>query len=213
MLHARRPNQNRVPVLPLHQTVVRHPAQRNLRQRQPVLRRHCLNLVESAEVRLVPVPDPVLLSLARVRVEAGACLALVLEGAVAACEEAPADYTSIVQPSAPSCRCERGQEIRRTRVELVERDSELPQAWEQLRLNLALDRVVDALVNSRLHPAIGAADPNDLGDLPGHVVGDSKALELALLVELVDGAQGLFVGRGAVRAVEVPHVDGAASVG
>ena len=43
------------------------------------------------------------------------------------------------------------------------------------------------------------------------VVGDAEALELALLVELVDGAQGLFVRRGAVRAVEVPHVDGAVS--
>ena len=103
--------------------------------------------------------------------------------------------------------------MRRTRVELVECDPELPQAREELRLNLALDRIVDALVHSRLHPAIGAADPHDLGDLPGHIVGDSKALELALLVELVDGAQGLFVGRSAVRAVEVPHVDGAASVG
>ena len=101
--------------------------------------------------------------------------------------------------------------MRRTRVELVERDPELPQAREQLRLDLALDRVVEALVRCGLHPAIGAADPNDLGDLPGHVVGDPEALELALLVELVDRAQGLFVRRGAVRAVEVPHVDGAVS--
>ena len=89
-------------MLPLHQAVVRHPAQRNPRERQPVLRRHCLDLVESAEVRLVPVPDPVLVSLARVRVEAGARLALVLEGAVAAGEEASADCVSIVHSSVSS---------------------------------------------------------------------------------------------------------------
>ena len=99
--------------------------------------------------------------------------------------------------------------MRRTRVELVERDPELPQAREELRLNLALDRVVHALVHGRLHPAIGAADPDDLSDLPGHEVGDPEALELALLVELVDRAQRLFVGRLAVRAVQVPHVEGA----
>ena len=96
--------------------------------------------------------------------------------------------------------------MRRTRVELVEGDPELPQAREELRFNLALDRVVDALVNSRLHPAIGAADPNDLGDLPGHVVGDSKALELSLLVELVDRTQCVLVLCGAVGPVQVPHL-------
>ena len=87
MLHARRPDQNRVPVLPLHQAVVRHPAQRDLRQRQSGLRSHGLDLVESAEVRLIPVPGPVHLALGRGRIEAGARLAPVLEGAVAAGEE------------------------------------------------------------------------------------------------------------------------------
>ena len=94
--------------------------------------------------------------------------------------------------------------------------------------------VVDALVRRRLDVSVRLADADDLGDFPpdSHrtgksgivnlgmgrrharvVVGDAEALELALLVELVDGAQGLFVGRGTVRAVEVPHVDGAVSVG
>ena len=88
-----------------------------------------------------------------------------------------------------------------TRVELVESDTELAEAGEELGFDLAMNRVVDTLVHSWLYPAIGAADPHDLGYLPGHVIGDPEALELALLVELVDGAEGLFVGRGAVRSV------------
>ena len=83
------------------------------------------------------------------------------------------------------------------------------------------------MVHSRLNPAVITADHHDLRDLPSGlpvsrhaqivtlharvVVTNAEALELALLVELVDSAQGLFVRRGAVRAVEVPHVDGAVS--
>ena len=40
-----------------------------------------------------------------------------------------------------------------------------------------------------------------------HVVGDAKALELALLVELVDRLHRHLVRRAAIRPVEVPHVD------
>ena len=97
-------NDDGVAKLALHQAVVRHPAQRDLRQRQPVLRRDRLDLVESAEVRLVPVPDPVHLALSRVWVEAGARLAAVLEEAVATREEASADCVSIVLLSSVLCQ-------------------------------------------------------------------------------------------------------------
>ena len=43
-----------------------------------------------------------------------------------------------------------------------------------------------------------------------HVVGDAEALELALLVELVDRLQGHLVRCAAIRPVEVPHVERAA---
>ena len=43
MLHARRPDQDSVPVLPLHQAVVRHPPQRDLSERQVMLLRDDLD--------------------------------------------------------------------------------------------------------------------------------------------------------------------------
>ena len=61
MLHARRPDQNRVPVLPLHQAVVRDPSESDLRESEVVLRRDGLNLIERLEVVLVPVPKAVIL--------------------------------------------------------------------------------------------------------------------------------------------------------
>ena len=39
------------------------------------------------------------------------------------------------------------------------------------------------------------------------VVGDAEALELALLVEVVDRLQGHLIWRAAIGPVEVPHVD------
>ena len=69
--------------------------------------------------------------------------------------------------------------------------------------------VVKALIHRRLHPAIPLADAHDLGDLPRHVVRDAELLELALLMELVHSTQRVLVRCLAVRAVQVPHVDGA----
>ena len=43
-----------------------------------------------------------------------------------------------------------------------------------------------------------------------HVVGDAEALELALLVELVDRLEGHLVWCAAIWPVEVPHVERAA---
>ena len=54
----------------------------------------------------------------------------------------------------------------RTRVELIKRDAELAEAREELRFNLAVDGVVDALVRRRLDVAVCAADAHHLGDFP-----------------------------------------------
>lgn len=56
MLGARCADEHRVAVLPLHEAVVRNPAERDLRQREPVLLRDLLDGGECLEVRLVPVP-------------------------------------------------------------------------------------------------------------------------------------------------------------
>ena len=55
MLHARRPNEHRVPILALEQAVVRDPAERDLREREAMLLRDGLDLGEGGEVGLVPV--------------------------------------------------------------------------------------------------------------------------------------------------------------
>ena len=55
MCHARSADEYRVPILALHEAVVRHPAQRDLGKRQAVLRRHVLDLRERGEIRVVPV--------------------------------------------------------------------------------------------------------------------------------------------------------------
>ena len=97
MLHARRPDEHRVPILALEQAVVRDPAERDLGEREAVLLRDGLDLGERVEVRRVPVPLAVRLALVRVRVEAGAGVrggVRVLERAIAAGEEAPTDCRS-----------------------------------------------------------------------------------------------------------------------
>ena len=114
-----------------------------------------------------------------------------------------------------------------TRIIGVEAEAILAEAREELRLDLAspfvkggyehvsdetylpVHSVVDALVRARLDVPVLAADRDDLGDLPRHVVADPEALELALLVELVHGLQRDLVRRRAVRAVQVPHIEGA----
>ena len=55
VLRARRPDEDCVSVLALHQTVVRDPAERDLRHRQVVLLRDGLDLGQRVEVGLVPV--------------------------------------------------------------------------------------------------------------------------------------------------------------
>ena len=70
----------------------------------------------------------------------------------------------VCQPRAKheSQRGERG----RTRVELVERDAELAEAWEELRLNFATDGIVRTLIDGGLDIPIGLANLNDLRNLP-----------------------------------------------
>lgn len=58
----------------------------------------------------------------------------------------------------------------------------MAQTGEELYLNGAVERIVDALVNGRLDPAVGLADLADLRDFPGHVVGDGELVEEALVV-------------------------------
>ena len=99
--------------------------------------------------------------------------------------------------------------MRRTGVELIKRDTELPQAWEQLRLDVAVDGVVYPLVRSGLDIPVRLADSDHLGDFPGHVVADAEPLELAFFVKFVHGLEGLFVRCCTVRTMEVPHLDGA----
>ena len=94
-----------------------------------------------------------------------------------------------------------------TRIIGVEAEAILAEAREELGLDFPVHGVVDALVDGRLDPAVGAAEGHDLGDLPGHVVGDPEALELALLVEVVYRLQSHFIRGGTVRSMQVPHVD------
>lgn len=53
-----------------------------------------------------------------------------------------------------------------TRVELVERDAELAEAWDELGLDLAVDGIVDALVRRGLDVPVRSADLHDLRDFP-----------------------------------------------
>ena len=88
------------------------------------------------------------LALALARVEARAGLGGVLHRAIATGEEPAAE-----------------------RVELVERDPVLAQAREELRLDLAVDGVVDPLVRRRLDPPVRLADLAHLRDFPpSHII-------------------------------------------
>ena len=72
------------------------------------------------------------------------------------------------------------------RAEIVKGDGVVAQALQQLRLDRALDRVVETLVDIRLLPAVTLAKFADLRDLPRRVVADAEPPEVARLVELVD---------------------------
>ena len=61
MRNARRADDDRIPVLALQQAVVRHPAQRDLREGQPVRGRRSLDRRERGEVRVFPVAAAVVL--------------------------------------------------------------------------------------------------------------------------------------------------------
>ncbi|CAG9982159.1 unnamed protein product [Clonostachys byssicola] len=52
------------------------------------------------------------------------------------------------------------------------------------------------------------ADANNLSDLPGSIVAQTKLLEFALLVQLVACLEGHLITRGAVRCVEIEDVGG-----
>ena len=59
MLNTRRADEDCVPVLALHQAMVRDPAERNLSERQVVLLGNLLDLGKGTEVRLVPIPGAI----------------------------------------------------------------------------------------------------------------------------------------------------------
>lgn len=61
MLQTARANQDRVPALAAHETMVRDPAQRDLRHREPVRGCCVLHELERVEVVLVPVARAVVL--------------------------------------------------------------------------------------------------------------------------------------------------------
>ena len=72
------------------------------------------------------------------------------------------------------------------RAEIVKGDVVVAQVLQQLRLNRALDRVVEPLIDIRLLPAVTLANVADLRDLPRRVVADAEPPEVTRLVELVD---------------------------
>ena len=59
----------------------------------------------------------------------------------------------------------------------------MAEAGEEFLLDGAVEGVVDALVDGGLDPVVGAGDFADLGDFPGHVVGDAEVGEETAFVE------------------------------
>lgn len=96
----------------------------------------------------------------------------------------------------------RSQQASRKRVKHVKRNIIIPQAREEIRLDVATKSIVYTLVNRRFHPAVTGADLTDLSDFPGGEVAQAEAGEAAFEVEVVDGAEGGFVGGCAVWSVE-----------
>lgn len=87
------------------------------------------------------------------------------------------------------------------RVVGIEPQSKVPEAGEELRFHLPGGGAVHALVHSGHDPAIALAEDTDLGHFPGGIVGEAKFHELALLVQLVAGAQCLFHWSAVVRCM------------
>ena len=92
MFDARGANEHRVTMLALQHAMMRDPTEGDLRKCQLVLLGNSGDLVEGAEVLLVPVAFAVVASLAFLRVEARASLSAVVQRGVAASEEATANW-------------------------------------------------------------------------------------------------------------------------
>ena len=186
LLRTARARDNRIPKLALQQRVMRHPPKRTLRLRQAMVLRGSAQQVQRIEVLIVPVAAAVRLALPAGLVVAAAGLVArgVVVAVVAARQQAAGDG-----------------------VVGVEGDAVVAQAGEEFGLDGAVQRVVHALVDGGLDPAVGIAQLADLRHFPRLVVADGEAREVAFFVEVVDGAHGHLVGRRPVRTVQVPHVD------
>lgn len=82
----------------------------------------------------------------------------------------------------------------------------MAEAGDEFGLDGAVERVIDSLVDDRANPSISIADFHEASHFPGLEVRDSEAVEEPFLVQLVDGAEGVFEAHDAVGAVEVEHV-------
>lgn len=184
MPRAAGPHDDCVVQLRPQQRVMLQPAQRDFRVRQAVPRRHGVDALHRVEVGVVPVAAAVHGALHDARVEARAWLERRLVARVSPRQ----------QPA--------GQ-----RLEGVQREAVVPQTRQQLRLDAALQRVVDALVHGRPDPAVPVTDLADPRHLPRHVVADPEAREVTLFVQPVHLAQRVLQRGLPVRAVEVEHVD------
>lgn len=61
-------------------------------------------------------------------------------------------------------------------------------------------------VNSRPHPAIVLANHDDLSDLGGREVGETQPNELAGLVQLIDGLEGLGERGSPICGMEIANL-------
>jgi hypothetical protein len=107
-------------------------------------------------------------------------------------------------------------------VEFVKADSELSQAREQLRFNVSMESIVNALIRRRFDPIVLIAQAPDVGNLPrllienssvySHrafdldqnpylIVRDAETLEFAFLVEIIDSLESYFVGSFTIRSI------------
>lgn len=90
---------------------------------------------------------------------------------------------------------------------IVKRHAVMTKAREELRLHCTMDGVVNSLIHGRLDPPIPITDLAYLCHFPGHVVADGKFLEVAFAVELVNFSKRHLIRRGAIRSMEVPHIN------
>lgn len=95
----------------------------------------------------------------------------------------------------------RRQVSSRQRIKRIQRDAVISQTRDQLRLNSAVERVIEALIYGWLDPSVARADLADLSDFPGGVVADSETREEAFVVEGVDFAEGGLEGCAALGGV------------